>query len=142
MRHISSKLKNVAIGYIAMDNGGRDFVPYRKWSDLMSRYTIPSHNPLHLIEVGWDKPMTTYFGQVMVPAPADSDEDDKTLLWVGGIVGEITSVQMLAKAIADYAEIPADIAAMLKNDRLKDIDSGPTVLQRQLLGLSRRNAIR
>lgn len=103
----------------------------------MSRYELTPTDPRFIgleIAIGWDRAMTTFFGQVIDP---DKDEADdlRIRLWVGLTPQEIPSVEALAAAIGDYVALPRDIAARLQADRLADIDSGPTRFQRDMLAV-------
>ena len=46
----------------------------------MSRHLIDGLNPRHLVYVGWDPPLSTYFGQVYDPARG---EDENPIYWIG-----------------------------------------------------------
>jgi hypothetical protein len=102
----------------------------------LSRYELTPTNPRFAgleIAVGWDRPLTTFYGQVSRPAAGDGE--DEMLLWVGTMPAEIASVEALAAALAKYVTLPADIGDRLKADRLADIDSGPTRFQRDMLAV-------
>jgi len=65
---------------------------------MSSRRTIPPHRPGHVVIVGWDNPMETFFAQVL---PAGGDVDDRNLvLWVGGLARTVM-VERLQATMAE-----------------------------------------
>lgn len=80
----------------------------------MSRYRIVATNPTaHSVWVGWDAQMQTYFGQVF----ALGRNDDELLLAVGDCECEIQDTASLAVALANYAQLTTETAALLQRDR-------------------------
>ena len=73
----------------------------------MSRYIVPSAAEAIEIVVGWDPPLRSLFAQVSDRRIPD-DESDPMLLW-----DDFGSTADLARAIAPWAELPADIRARL-----------------------------
>lgn len=73
----------------------------------MSRYTVPSAAEAIEIVVGWDPPLRSLFAQVSERRIPD-DESDPMLLW-----DDFGSTADLARAIAPWAELPADSRARL-----------------------------
>lgn len=43
----------------------------------------------HQIIVGWDRPLHTFFTQVLDTA-TDKDSDNRTILWIGGEFGAVS----------------------------------------------------
>lgn len=83
----------------------------------MSRYDIDTANPsATACVVGWDNPLQTFFAQVQ-QYQDDVDEDPIMRLWIGTTPSECLDVIKLAKAIAPWAILPADIATQLEADR-------------------------
>jgi hypothetical protein len=88
-----------------------------------SRYHFPGHHPNHLISVGWDAPLTTFFAQIF-----SSDEDeDEPILWLGDEPRQIPTLEMLVKEVAEVATIPPDILENLVQDH--DQPWSPSPLQ-------------
>ena len=52
----------------------------------MSRHELVPLDRAHQVVVGWDRPLHTFFAQVLDVA-ADEDGDTRTVLWVGGEFG-------------------------------------------------------
>jgi hypothetical protein len=102
----------------------------------MSRYTITALDPALTVAIGWDKPLSTFFA--IVTDERINEDDDRVLLWIGTDNAEIPRPEDLAASLAPYAVITAEDVATLRADRARDLDSGPTALQRQLLDLTRR----
>lgn len=73
----------------------------------MSRHVIPSPNPRIEIVVGWDPPLRTLFAQV-ADRSITGEDADPMLLW-----DDFATVDHLARAIAPWAELPADIRQVL-----------------------------
>jgi hypothetical protein len=68
----------------------------------MSRHFIDAFDSSHVVTVGWDRPMNTFFAQVF-------DEDDRALLDVGGPADVVADVDALASLLALYADIDDDM---------------------------------
>ena len=80
----------------------------------MSRYDVVAKEPdKYAVTVGWDKPLQTFFAQVM---RKDSDRDWDMALWKGTNPREIGSVAKLQQALKDYAEIPMEMQNTLRFD--------------------------
>lgn len=83
----------------------------------MSRYSLkPLAERADVFEVaiGWDPGLGTYFAIVFgVP---ETDSDPAVLSWQGRMPGQIRSVAALGDAIADCAQIPADVYSRLVED--------------------------
>ena len=67
------------------------------------------------IAIGWDRPLNTYFVQVLDPT---YDEEDARfeVLWRGNRFGEILSTDEAIAMITPWAIIPADLRAALIAD--------------------------
>lgn len=86
----------------------------------MSRYDLESRDiaDSHLeIAIGWDRPLATYFVQVLDPT-RDEEDPGFEILWQGTSFGEIPSVDDAIALIAPWIDIPADLRALLILDRL------------------------
>jgi hypothetical protein len=83
----------------------------------MSHYKITAKNPQHEVHVGWDTMLISFFGQVRdTTIEEDDDERDPIIHWVGTSPPQILSVPDLAKAMRQYANIPAEIQLKLYAD--------------------------
>jgi hypothetical protein len=91
-----------------------------------SRYHFPGLNPNHLISVGWDAPLTTFFAQVFDSSDDDEDKNEP-ILWLGDEPRQIPTLEMLVKELAPFASIPPDILQNLENDH--DQPWSPSPLQ-------------
>lgn len=100
----------------------------------MSRYEITGDDPNMRITVGWDRPLSTYFAQVISPE-ADEESEDYILLWIGCRPYEIATPEALIKPLARYVTPSETILQCLRADRILDLDRGPTATQRMLLDL-------
>ncbi len=82
----------------------------------MSRYTIPPFNPDFEIVIGWDRPLRSFFAQVMDTRLAPGD-DGYMRLWIGGTFDEIQNPEELRGPISAYTDITDEMLAMLRADR-------------------------
>ncbi len=97
----------------------------------MSRYDIPATEPHLSIIVGWDRPLSTFFAQVVNSAKPE-DAEGRILLWIGTFARECPTPDDLVAPLACFASVPAATLAALRADRVADLDRGPTPLQRRL----------
>lgn len=88
----------------------------------MSRYTLTSINPDHEVIIGWDAPLTTFFGQVI--------REDNVILWFGLDLNEVHDVAKAVAFLSPYAAVPAAVQAQLAADRAASLDRrlGPAQL--------------
>ena len=87
----------------------------------MSRHELAPRDDAndHLdIAIGWDRPLNTYFVQVLNPT-RDEEEPGFEILWHGTSFGEILSADDVIALVAPWAEIPADLRALLILDRIR-----------------------
>ena len=82
----------------------------------MSRYTIPAFDPNFQIVIGWDRPMRTFFAQVLDATKQPGDEGFARV-WAGGTFDEIQSPEALRPLIAAYGDITDEMLAVLRADR-------------------------
>jgi hypothetical protein len=107
---------------------------------MSSRITIPAREPGLMVTFGFDRPLMTYYAQVVRDQP-DDDERDPVVLWVGTTHREILRPEDLVERLAPYVAVTADHLATLRADRAAGADRGPTPLQRVTAALtSRREA--
>lgn len=104
----------------------------------MSRYRIESLYPDHCVYVGWDGPLSTFFGQVEDAFDPESTIDigygEGIIYWVGAFPTEITTVNKLAEMMTDYAQLSPQTISALEHDQATS--APPTPLQqwaRQLI---------
>jgi hypothetical protein len=87
----------------------------------MSRHELlprdDANRPLD-IAIGWDRPLNTYFIQVLDPT-RDEEEPGFEILWKGTAFGEILSVDDAIALVTPWAEIPTDLRALLILDRIR-----------------------
>lgn len=93
----------------------------------MSRRTIPNapDSPSgRLTTVGWDPPLTTFFGMAFdPPASGDLDDDEIEVFWVGAMPNELPTVEDLARALAEHGvTLPPGVADQLGRDKEREGD--------------------
>ena len=85
----------------------------------MSRHTFPGHAG-QTVNIGWDRPLATFYVQVTRPHATQKGEDEM-VEWQGTDDGELpTAASAIAVATA-YADLPADLGAILETDRMKTL---------------------
>jgi hypothetical protein len=105
----------------------------------MSRRELEIHRdqpPGMRVHAGWDRPLATFFAQVLV---TEADGEDSVILWHGTAHGELPTAAQALALLTPYAIIPDGMAALLETDRLKTLGSfdGPAQ-QRAKLTLRHR----
>jgi hypothetical protein len=104
----------------------------------MSRYDLTAlpRYPKHTVRIGWDKPLQTYFVQVLDPDAEECNDDtpaqpegDNPSIWLGCDFGEITDAAAAIEIVRPYAEIPAGLLAHLKADQAGEPGRGEQVWQ-------------
>ena len=75
--------------------------------------------------VGWDPPLQTFFGQVYRIGEdgcrvEDEMEDgtDATILWIGGELGAVRSVDELERKLKPHTTLPADVREKLFSEEV------------------------
>jgi hypothetical protein len=93
----------------------------------MSRIQIPAEdvlNDAHVVWVGWDSPLESFFGQVYdvlenhygSGLPQDGP-DDPVIFWAGtSCVGEIPTVPILVDVMSPYCKISSEVQTQLLAD--------------------------
>jgi len=104
----------------------------------MSRHEIPARDQSLSVVVGWDNPLQTFFAQVARTERGDTDNDDHMLLWIGTDPREVVTVDDLARHLAPFADLPADVAERLREDRVAKLGQAPTATQQEMLAVIRR----
>ncbi len=112
----------------------------------MSRYIITAKDPhTHICLVGYDKPLQTYFAQVLERATFDAEElrdmkaeellydDENIALWIGTNPFEIGTTNDLQSRLAQHAMIPEAVCMQLEQERAQSPEL--TTLQREMLAL-------
>ncbi len=79
----------------------------------MSRHELVPLNPAHEVAVGWDRPLHTFFAQVL-DVEADEDSDDRMILWIGADFGAVPDPATAVDAVRPFAVIPADLVQVLR----------------------------
>lgn len=95
----------------------------------MSRHEIAARDPNHIVTVGWDNPMQTFFAQVERQQD-DDDPRDPILFWLGTGEAECITPYDLVAPLAPYAVLDAETIRELNIDRFACLDRRPTPLQR------------
>lgn len=98
----------------------------------MSRYKIECKNPAFDVFVGWDRPLETFFGQVLNPE-AETDLE-MVVLWCGANWNEVPTVAKLAEMMREYADLTEEVAARLNRDQAANPHSQTPGRQRELIG--------
>ncbi|WIN00004.1 hypothetical protein ACTOB_003677 [Actinoplanes oblitus] len=85
----------------------------------MSRHELePSADNVSCVFVGWEAPLGTFFAQVYLTT--NDSECDAPDFERGGDLMEITDPEQVIKFAAQYARIPADLAATLNADAARE----------------------
>ena len=97
----------------------------------MSRHKVPLRDGVAAASayVGWDRPLQTYFAQVL-SAP-DGDGEETEIVWVGTAFGELPLAVDAIRALEPYCHIEASLAAQLEIDRMACLATrdGPNQLE-------------
>jgi hypothetical protein len=85
----------------------------------MSRYELQAlqKNPHCMCAIGWDRPLATYYAQVI--DPDCNDVDNQAGFWEGTIHAEYPRPDELLSRIAAWAVVPPELKARLLRDRLE-----------------------
>jgi hypothetical protein len=89
----------------------------------MSRYSVEGRDGL-TVDLGWDRPMNTFFAQVHRGDPSES-----TVLWIGTSHGECGSLEELESALRAYATLGSELKTRLQHDAglpPQDLEQEPT----------------
>ncbi|WP_242121385.1 hypothetical protein [Sphingomonas lacusdianchii] len=86
----------------------------------MSRYDFSGKNGATKVSIGWDRPLSTFFVQVLRPDP-EMDDEEQAFIWEGTSPGELTKAADAIRIAEPYADLPADIASTLETDRLRTL---------------------
>lgn len=85
----------------------------------MSRHTFPGHAG-QTVNIGWDRPLATFFVQVTRPHPTHNGEDE-IVEWRGTDDGELPTAATAIAVAAAYGDLPAELGATLETDRMKTL---------------------
>ena len=80
------------------------------------------------ISVGWDRPLQTFFAQVL-SAELDEDGNSDVLLWIGAGLEEVGSARAAFDALRAWAIIPDGLSAQLETERLASLTRRDTDYQ-------------
>jgi len=94
----------------------------------MSRHTFTG-NAGTTVAIGWDRPLFTFFVQVLRPHPTMEGEDDM-VEWQGTEPDELPTAASAIEIAARYADLPEDLGAKLETDRLKTLGTANGPAQR------------
>ena len=106
---------------------------------MSSRRTLPSKQVGMSVVCGWDNPLQTFFCTVLRELPTIRADDDPVVLWLGLDPGEVRRPYDMVASLAPYADLDPATIELLRSDRARDLDRGPTDLQRRALAALRRD---
>lgn len=86
----------------------------------MSRHVFTGLQGENTVAIGWDRPLDTFFVQVMRPDP-EIDGEDEILFWRGTDLRELPTAADAIAAARPWASLPADLGATLETDRMKTL---------------------
>ena len=86
----------------------------------MSRHQFPGLDGASTVFIGWDRPMQTFFVQVLRPHPHLAGEEE-TVAWHGTAIGELANAREAVTIASRRASLPSDLAIRLETDRLKTL---------------------
>ena len=86
---------------------------------------------------GWDNPLQTFFRTVLRELRSSRPDDDPVVLWLGLNPGAVRMPDDMLAPLAPYADLDATMIELLRSDRARDLDRGPTAFQRKSLAALR-----
>jgi hypothetical protein len=86
----------------------------------MSRHVLPGKDVASSVAIGWDRPLGTFFVQVMQPHPR-IDGEEWAFIWKGTAPGELPTAAAAIEIAAPFVDLPGDIGATLETDRLRTL---------------------
>ena len=86
----------------------------------VSRHTFPGKAGATDVSIGWDRPLQTFFVQVFRLDP-EMEGEETAFIWEGTAPGELKTAGAAIAIAAPYADLPADLAAILETDRLRTL---------------------
>lgn len=98
----------------------------------MSRHTVPLKAGIDATEavVGWDRPLQTFYVQVLRKSEGD-DGDSEELLWEGAEIGQLKTPDEALRLLEPFCDVPAGLSATLQIDRMKTLANQDGPAQRQ-----------
>lgn len=86
----------------------------------MSRHAIPLKPGIDATEAvaGWDRPLQTFFVQVL---RRTEDGEDEILLWEGAEYGEIKTPAAALRLLEPWCDIPDSLSATLQIERMETL---------------------
>jgi hypothetical protein len=87
----------------------------------MSRHTFTG-NAGTTVAIGWDRPLGTFFVQVLRPHRTMRGEDE-VVEWQGTEPDELPTAAAAIEIAARYADLPQTLGTTLETDRLKTLGS-------------------
>jgi hypothetical protein len=82
----------------------------------VSRYTLRQDSKYEVV-VGYDRPLDSYFVQVVDERQSKELRDLVMILWVGTSRQEIVTVERLADLVQEWAPIPEAILERLRREK-------------------------
>ena len=86
----------------------------------MSRHVLPGKGVASSVVIGWDRPLGTFFVQVLQPHPR-IDGEEWAFIWVGSAPGDLPSAAAAIEIAKPYADLPANLGVTLETDRLRTL---------------------
>ena len=86
----------------------------------MSRHVFTGLRTATTVAIGWDRPLETFFVQVLAPHP-ELEGEDEILFWRGTDLRELPTAADAIAAARPWAMLPADLNATLETDHLKTL---------------------
>lgn len=86
----------------------------------MSRHVFPGLRGENTVAIGWDRPLETFFVQVLGPHPTLESEEE-VLFWKGTDLRELPTAADALAAARPWAILPRDFGATLETDRMKTL---------------------
>lgn len=86
----------------------------------MSRHDFAGKAGATTVSLGWDRPLETFFVQVLAPDP-DNEGEESAIIWVGTEPGELPSAAAAISIAEPHADLPKTLGATLEIDRLRTV---------------------
>lgn len=96
------------------------FLPTTRDGGTMSRHTFTGLDGENTVAIGWDRPLETFFVQVLAPHPTLEGEQE-ILFWKGTDLRELPTAADALTAARLWALLPIDLGATLETDRMKTL---------------------
>lgn len=92
----------------------------------MSKYSLAGMDPAIRVDIGWDRPLHTFFVQVF----RSVDGNDELLAWEGASFAALPKASAAAAIAARWAKLPEGLTASLEINRMKTLGASDGIQQR------------